>query len=212
MFNEIDENSVDKAAASAHNLLESSFIQKELDSEYQQAIVKQKEAAIPESRVENEKPDFEVIFNEIGKMSCTEMPELHALLEKMQKNAASGELNYQQGETDAADGIQHTDHVENTQNKIPLEPSVTIVHGSDVIQHASETIGLHQRAENRQNGVDPTVPMIHGIGHGNAPGFKPSVTIVQEMSIDETIPGHHGAVGTKAGQQFLFERTLEPVQ
>ena len=122
MFDELDENSVDKAAASAHSLLDSSLLQKQLDSEYEQANVKPKETAVTESCVKNDKPDFEVIFNEIGKMSCTEMPELHALLEKMQKNAASGELeiqnsqtlNYQQREVNASGAIPHTNCVENT--------------------------------------------------------------------------------------------------
>ena len=36
--------------------------------------------------------------------------------------------------------------------------------------------------------------------------------IVQEVQIDETIPDNQGTLGTKTAQQFIFERTPEPVQ
>ena len=145
LFNEEDDNSVDRAAASAH--LCSTLIQDQLDVPFgQQAVAassahskgespanvlnacaEKSEPNILNACAEKSEPNFGIIFNELAKMNNSDMPELHAMLQKMQQNAAAGsgstEISHntrqQENQQSSFQDASHTsDCVENVKNPI----------------------------------------------------------------------------------------------
>ena len=144
LFNEEDDNSVDRAATSV--CLCSTLIQDQLDVPYgqQSGAVSSAHskgeipANISNACAEKSEPNFGIIFNELAKMNNSDMPELRAMLQKMQQNAAacsgSTEISHntrqQENQQSSFQDASHTsDCVENVKN-----PMVEILHPESCIE------------------------------------------------------------------------------
>ena len=130
---------MDRAAASAH--LCSTLIQDQLDVPYGQQSVavssahskREIPANVSNACAEKNEPNFRIIFNELAKMNNSDMPELCAMLQKMQQNVAAGSGNTEispdtrqqenQQQSSFQDASHASDCVENVKN-----PVVEILH------------------------------------------------------------------------------------
>ena len=201
---------MDRAAASAH--LCSTLIQDQLDVPYgQQAVAvssahskgespanisnacaEKSEPNILNACAEKSEPNFRIIFNDLAKMNNFNMPELCAMLQKMQQNVAAGsgstEISHntrqQENQQSSFQDASHTsDCVENVKN-----PVVEILHPESCIEsYVTSKHSLH--------------------------------TILSDLDISELISSkpitgimNQDTILTNTAHQILLPRAIQPIQ